>query len=108
MLEELKLRSDKEMLHEFFVKFPNHLRKVIESKESAIGDAGCLLVMGVDDSDNPADYFISYVREDARWVFDEMTISYAFDGEKRVVTDPICDQEKREILWLEYMQGQHN
>ncbi len=85
-------------------KFPNEIIEITDYKETISGKTGCLLVSGKNSNKTPLDYYLSYKLNDSKWVIEDITVKYFFDGTKRFLTEAVCDEEKRAQLWLEFIE----
>jgi hypothetical protein len=86
------------------LKFPEGIAKISDSKEAIKDSKGCLMVMGTDNKNIPTDYYVSFNKEDGRWVFDEIQIKYFLDGTQRFLKEAVCDEAKQNQLWIEFMR----
>lgn len=84
--------------------FPLAMTSVLVFKEHREDAGGCLFVEGVDETQDPVVFFISYVYEGGRWVIDEMATEYYTDNTEPYIKEPICNMEQRDALWLEQFQ----
>ncbi len=105
-INEARAHSVKEQgLSAILLKFPDGIAKISDSKEAIKDSKGCLMVMGTDNKNTPTDYYVSFNREGGQWVFDEIQIKYFLDGTQRFLKEAVCDEEKQNQLWVEYMQS---
>lgn len=105
-LEKTRSQPDEEQgMANIFLKFPNEMIEITGSYESISGDSGCLMVMGLNDKQTPTDYYVTFVHNNNRWVFDEIQVKYYFDGTKRFLKEAVCDEDRQQQLWIEYMEA---
>lgn len=98
-----KIKSNDNVFSKILMNFPHEVGKVANSKELIKDNSGCLMVMGINTKNVPTDYYITFVKEGGAWVFDEINVKYYFDGTKRFLKEAICDEDRQNALWLEYM-----
>ncbi len=107
-ITEARSRTAKEQgLSAILLQFPVNMSKITSNKEVHNGNTGCLMVMGIDNKGAQMDYYVSFIHEDGRWVFDEIRMKYFLDGTQRFLKEAVCNEEKQNLLWVEYMQSQH-
>ena len=85
-------------------KFPNEIIQITDYKESISNKSGCLLVSGINLNNTPLDYYLSYKLTNGRWVIEDVTVKYFFDGAERFLREAICDEDKRAQLWLKFIE----
>ena len=85
--------------------FPNELT-VSGSMEAARNNKGCLIVQGKDRKGQAMDYNITLLKLDDRWRFSDISVTLYDSGQKRWLTEPVCDTEKKQLLWFKYKQQQ--
>ena len=107
-LVEARSITDKTAFVDPLAKFPTEITKIIDTKESIDDKDGCLLVSGTNTSGVPLDYYISFNREDNRWIINEVTAKYFLDGSERYLEKAVCDEQERMNLWLESMESRDN
>lgn len=106
-IKEARAHTAKEQgLSALLLTFPDGIAQISGSKEAIKDSKGCLMVMGTDNKNAPTDYYVSFNREGGQWVFDEIQIKYFLDGTQRFLKEAVCDEEKQNQLWIEFMQSQ--
>jgi hypothetical protein len=106
-IQKTRTQPDAERgLSNILLQFPSHITQITGSEEITKNDKGCLMVMGTDNKNTPTDYYISFTKEGGRWVFDEIQIKYFYDGTQRFLKEAVCDEDKQNQLWIEFMQSQ--
>jgi hypothetical protein len=85
--------------------FPTGL-KVEGSIEKIDGAYGCLIVQGKNRKNEIMDYIIEMIKQDNKWVFNDVSNNLYEPGQKRWLTEPVCSQESRLKLFMKYMQKQ--
>ncbi len=106
-IKEARAQTAKEQgLSAILLKFPDGIAHISGSKEAIKDSKGCLMLMGTDNKNTQTDYYVSFNREGGQWVFDEIQIKYFLDGTKRFLKEAVCDEEKQNQLWIEFMQSQ--
>ena len=90
-----------------FLNFLSEIETITGTDEVITGNSGCLLVMGLSSKQEPTDYMIRFIQQHGRWVFDEVQVLYYENRTKRYLTSAVCDENRQQQLWLEYMKKQH-
>jgi hypothetical protein len=87
--------------------FPNEV--IVENTmESVENGKGCLIVQGNSQSGAAMDYNIGFTQHDNRWVFSDISVTLYDSGQKRWLTEPVCDTEQKQLLWLKHLQQEAN
>jgi hypothetical protein len=87
--------------------FPNEI--IVENTmESVENGNGCLVVQGNSQSGTAMDYNISFTQLNKRWVFSDISVTLYDPGQKRWLTEPVCDTEQKQLLWLKHLQQEAN
>jgi hypothetical protein len=86
-------------------RFPNEL-SVTGSMESMQNSTGCLIVQGNDRNGTPMDYNITFAKQNSRWVFSDIAITLYDSGQQRWLSDPVCDPQRKQQLWLKHLQAE--
>jgi len=85
-------------------KFPNEIIQITDYKETISNKTGCLLVSGNNSKKTPVDYYLFYKQKNDRWVIEDVTVKYFFDGAERFLKEAVCDEDKRAQLWLKFIE----
>lgn len=85
--------------------FPNEI-SVDQTLESIEGDTGCLIVQGTNSSDQLMDYSVVFEKQGQRWLISDVTTTVYDPNQKRWLTEPVCDIEHVQQLWLRHQQIQ--
>lgn len=77
-----------------FNHFPDGI-VVNKSVETINNDKGCLIVQGISTDGTPADYIISFVRQNNHWVFADVLSEVYKTEEQRWISVPVCEHDQR-------------
>ena len=103
-LQKARLPENKNKIVAPIGKFPNELNGNIAYMESIDQDKGCLFVSGNRSDGTPMDYHLTYTIIGGVWTISGLAVDYYFDGTERFLTEAICDTEKQQQLWVEWMK----
>lgn len=96
--------KEKGLFGQVIMGFPNDIKTITNSKEVVNANKGCLYVEGLGAKSEPVVYYVSAVKNKSNWVFDKFETNYFTDGIQPIIKKPICNEEERNSIWMEYMQ----
>lgn len=100
-LIQARQNGEKSEFASVLASYPNQIVNVIRTLSDANESTGCLLVGGNGSEGELLEHYVHFVKVGDNWLINDITVHYFLDGEQPYLQHAVCDQNKRQELWLQ-------